>query len=91
MFSYISAINPVSCKDFFSRVSSATFAGIAIDTCFTTTIDPQGPGMGDPPVSGILCCKRDDDVIRTMVSLLNIYLLYNINMSYAMCYNKGFI
>ena len=81
----------MSCKDFFSRVSSSTFLAIAPDTCFPTTIDPQGPGMGDPPVSDILCCKRDDDVIRTMVSLLNIYLLYNINMSYAMCYNKGFI
>ena len=87
MFSYISAINPMSCKDFFSRVSSATFLAIADDMCFSPiTIDPQGPGMGDPPVPGIRCCKRDNTGIRTEVSLINI-CIFIVQFSQVLCYS----
>ena len=54
---FFTDIRPENCRDYFSRDN--LFASAAT-TCVDVTIDPQGPGIGDPmnpdPVA-VQCCK----------------------------------
>ena len=70
IYSLILANNPMSCKDYFSRVNQPVFNTLPPNACFMDiTIDPLGPGNGDPEVAGVTCCKISNTEIRTTVSL----------------------